>query len=193
MIINVRGTSGSGKSTLVRSVMSEYKQRSAVKIKGRRQPLMYILSGHPFRERSLAVLGHYETPCGGCDTISKTDEIISTVEQSVAAGHDVLFEGLLISTMKNQLIDMHEAGYEIAVVSLGEVPVEACISSVNERRLQRLGEEKYTPVNPKGTTSKHATVARTMTAFEEAGMTTFTGNRDTALKFVQGMLDNGSD
>ena len=99
-IINIRGTSGSGKSTLARRIMEQYPHRVVFRREGRKQPIGYLYqrdASPNTKGRQLAVIGHYETPCGGCDTIQKMDDIFQLVRDSHEAGHDVLFEGLLIS------------------------------------------------------------------------------------------------
>jgi len=68
-VIQIRGTSGSGKSTLVRQVMGLYYEKQPLFKRGRKQPIGYILT-HPDTP-SLFVPGHYESACGGLDTISK--------------------------------------------------------------------------------------------------------------------------
>ena len=67
MIVNIRGTSGSGKSTIVVRVCGLYDKKTPHFLEGRKNPYYYVFEkeGH----KPLAILGHYESPCGGCDTI----------------------------------------------------------------------------------------------------------------------------
>lgn len=74
VIIQVRGTSGSGKTTAVRKVMAELGEWEPGFVEGRKRPLFYK------RER-VAVLGHYEVPCGGGDTIGSVPEIFAAIKK----------------------------------------------------------------------------------------------------------------
>jgi len=169
MIINIRGTSGSGKSTLARRVMEQYTGcRSRIKRPGRRQPFGYILARGPQNPpgKALIVIGHYESPCGGCDTIKTYDEVFQAVRDAHDAGYDVLFEGLLLSTDKNHMTKLAQE-YEHLIVGL-DVPVDECLRCVNERR--RAKKPDTEDVNPKGTISKHGTNQRIMAHFIQAGL-----------------------
>lgn len=195
MIINVRGTSGSGKSTLVRSIMKEWQTKGKVKVEGRKQPAGYLLyHGQP---GTLYVPGHYETECGGCDTISKDlenpdapkggamDYIYEQIRKAADQDYNVLFEGLLISAEVRRMVELHEAGYNTTVVHL-HIPLQECLDSVNARR-QRKSPGKG-PVNPKNTESKWKGATRAVVRFKEAGVPTFTGNRHECLTRVKQLL-----
>lgn len=188
-IINIRGTSGSGKSTLVRRVMELYQTKAAVRLKeGRKQPIGYILSKD--MHTALALVGHYETDCGGCDTIANMDEIYANVRQASFAGMDVLFEGLLISADANRIIQLHKdliAHTTVRVIALN-TPLELCIQSVNARRLgaaERKGREYKGDVNPKNTTSKFAGVKSSMKRIEAAGVPCSWESRDSAFELIK--------
>lgn len=185
MIINIRGTSGSGKSTLARSIMEHYGGKSLVKKKGRRQPLMYVFN--PIGGgRKLAVIGHYETPCGGCDTISSMDEIFSLVRSAHTAGHDVLFEGLLISAEVNRTAALQEEGLPLKVVAL-DVPLDVCLDSINERRRRKNPDAPDVP--SKNTESKHRGVKKSVERLLQAGVDVQFYSREEALKVIKGVLD----
>jgi predicted kinase len=130
MIVSIRGTSGSGKSTLVRDVMSLYPQKSRIMIKDRARPIGYLLSG---RERTLFVVGHYETACGGCDTIPVVDDIYDMVRRAHEEGHNVLFEGLIISAEYKRMAALHSDGLPLEVLVL-DTPIEECLAGINARR-----------------------------------------------------------
>ena len=189
MIINIRGTSGSGKSTLVRKLMSCYGgQRIAVKTNGRRQPIGYMLE-RKGESRPLAVIGHYETTCGGCDTISKMEVIFDNVRKAHEIGHDVVFEGLLISADVNRTVELwryaQEQGCPMLVVAL-DVPLQVCLDSVNARRRER--NPDLPPVNPRNTESKHKGVQQSMRRLEAAGVPAVSLDRDAALARIRAEL-----
>jgi hypothetical protein len=184
VIINIRGTSGSGKSTLVRRVLANYKGRVSFREEGRKQPIGYLYQ-HPTGGRSLAVVGHYETPCGGCDTISKMERIFELVRQSHAAGHDVLYEGLLISADVVRTAALHHEGLPLHVVAL-DVPIEVCLDSVNGRRREKNPDKP--PVNPKNTESKHRGVQQSVVRLREHGVDVSVLDRDGAYARLQELL-----
>lgn len=136
-IVNLRGTSGSGKSTVIRKVMETYPQKVGVKKKGRERPIGYICTWPKIPEgrRPLFVVGHYETDCGGCDTITNVQEVYDMVVQaSQDYGYDVLYEGLLISAEYRRThamsIDPNLDHYTVGL----DVPLEVCLASINARR-----------------------------------------------------------
>lgn len=162
MIIQVRGTSGSGKSTIVRNILTLFQEMDAVKPvmrPGRKRPIAYRCK-HPSGSPDVAIIGHYETKCGGCDTISIPGQsypmIFELIKRNAAEGRNVLFEGLLISgdaKWSSQL-----ASLDFKIIEL-DTPLEECLESINGRRKERLGD-KYTPVNPINTESKHKLIQR---------------------------------
>ena len=188
MILNVRGTSGSGKSTLIRAVMALYSQKLNIKIEGRKQPIGYVLNyGAGTRVQPLALVGHYETDCGGCDTIANMDEIYDNVRKAHTAGMDVLYEGLLISADANRVIALHTDGLPVRVIALN-TPLDVCLDSVNHRRRNNAmvkGREYKGDVNPKNTASKFAGVKSSMKRIEAAGIPCSWESRETALDVIK--------
>lgn len=170
MIINVRGTSGSGKSTIVREVMKLYDHRDPMHVEGRRQPIGYRLTS--LGRRALYVAGHYETECGGCDTISKSamDTIHGLVRSWHASGADVLFEGLLVSAEARRLIDMHADGVDDILVIILTTPIEQCLEGILDRRMRRGASSELGPNTLKNLESKMRGAIRCGERFEAVGM-----------------------
>jgi thymidylate kinase len=131
VIINIRGPSGSGKSTVVRKIMDRYPGMLRHFIPGRKQPIGYLLT-HPTRKKRLAVIGHYETDCGGCDTINKVEDTFHYVRLAASKGYDVLFEGLLMGYEWKRTIRLPEVAPLIVIAM--DLSVEECVESVRERR-----------------------------------------------------------
>ena len=189
MIIQLRGTSGSGKSTAVRAIMDRYGPRSPVRKVGmkRRQPIGYLCAPQEPDGPSLFVAGHYETACGGCDTLPTYDFIIDLVREAATSGYDVLFEGLLISGEVTRCASLQDFLY----LSIGlDVPVEVCLDSVNQRRRKKKPEAL--DVNPKNTIAKATTVRGAMSRLAELGVRTEWQTRETVVDRVVGLLALGS-
>lgn len=211
MIVNVRGTSGSGKSSLVRRVRELY-TGTAIRFKegGRKQPIGYLhhRAGGVLIGRALALIGHYETDCGGCDTIANMDHIYEKVREASDAGYDVLYEGLLISADANRVIALHSDGFDPLVIAL-DTPIDLCLASVNqrrreayERRVLEIGRQNVDlaakgskrlivvpefkgEVNPKNTQSKFAGVKSSMKRIAAAGVRASWHSRDGAFERIR--------
>lgn len=134
MIINVRGANGSGKSTLVKRVLDLYESEPFY-VSRRQRPMGYRCKS--FREGAdvLLVVGAYETPTGGADTITDAATIYDMVRQASEAKLDVLFEGIVAQHNTTKLLEIMRE-HETIVVQLS-TPVEECIESVRKRRIAR--------------------------------------------------------
>ncbi|HNQ98388.1 MAG TPA: zeta toxin family protein, partial [Trueperaceae bacterium] len=135
------------------------------------------------------VIGHYETTCGGCDTISKMEHIFELARKAHDNGCDVVFEGLLISADVNRTAALwafaQEQGCPMLVVAL-DVPLQVCLDSVNARRRER--NPDLPPVNPRNTESKHKGVQQSMRRLEAAGVPAVSLDRDAALARIRAEL-----
>ena len=143
LIINPRGTSGSGKTELVRRILAEYGWRRRGTLDGvqpifwprRKAPFAYRLQ-HPLHGRPLVVLGHYEVTSGGCDTIRVKDgglaEAARIADEFAASGHDVLLEGLRLSS-DVELSRKLAASHAMHVLLL-TTPIDECVRNLIGRR-----------------------------------------------------------
>lgn len=177
MIVKLCGTSGSGKTTLARKIMDLYGTKMPFKVEGRKQPVGYLLTRKI--GRSLWVPGHYETACGGCDTIKTLDEVFELVRKGHGEGHDVMFEGLLLNSDRNRTIQLHTDGLPLKVVTLS-TPIDLCLESVMERRRKKNPDREPKPLNPKNTESKHKLANTNYTKFLEAGLSSHLLDREEA-------------
>jgi hypothetical protein len=177
VIINIRGTYGSGKTVLARRIMSLYGDPTAHMVEGRKKPLYYTFE-HPEGGNPLAVVGSYETVCGGCDTIPNPPMIFETVDFLQLQGFDVLYESLLLTAdvgrTKQYFVGNH---WPLNILALA-TPTEVCIASVNKRREARGQME---PVNPKNLLIKVAGVKSSCKSLAAAGVPIFWVDRDAAL------------
>lgn len=140
MILNLRGTSGAGKTECSRQIMTRYgwglpDRAEALYRDGRRRPIAYRFR-HPCGGRPLAVLGHYEVTSGGCDTIGGADggldAVFDLARELAGSGHDVLFEGLLLSS-EHRRSQRLARSHRLHVLLL-DTPLERCIRNVILRR-----------------------------------------------------------
>jgi predicted kinase len=140
VIINPRGASGSGKTELARRILAGYGwgregRPEPIHRRGRDRPIAYRLA-HPLGGRPLAVLGHYETTSGGCDTIRLVDggmaEIFRLADAYACSGHDVLLEGLLLSNEERESAALAEK-HELHVLCL-DTPLDRRVQNLIARR-----------------------------------------------------------
>lgn len=147
MIIQIRGTSGSGKSTIMRQVMEALGTWRPWYVEGRKRPWRYNLETP---RADLTVLGHYESQCGGCDTIGSARQVYDALQEVDA--DIVLCEGLLLSEdvkWSSQLRDLH--------VLFLTTSLERCLSQIQQRR-KSVGNDK--PLNAANTTNRVAVIER---------------------------------
>lgn len=195
MIINIRGISGSGKSTLARKIMGCYDRKLSVRFKQlttRRTPTGYVCSmvagGKP-----LFVVGHYESACGGADTIHGYELLYSIIKEA-ALDHDVLYEGLLISgDVKNTKVLVSEnPQFLVRNVAL-RVPLEECMTSVTARRIAaweakgRPGEQPG-PMPLVRAQAKQSQLESAVRRLGEAGVPVSWADREDAFELVKGWL-----
>jgi hypothetical protein len=208
MIVNVRGGSGAGKSTVIRAIMSRYPNRVPHFVEGRKQPLWYDLSGEGLPP--LRVLGHYESECGGCDTISKNpgDEnekamafIFRLVREADDADLNVLFEGVILTTILGELPKLHAEARPIVVVNLTS-DLETCLLGIADRRLRKEGaapgfqgvrtvqafREGLEEVTVKNNVGKLKSALKTAKQLEAVGITVYHEDRASAVPRILEVL-----
>ncbi len=173
-IINLRGTSGSGKSTVVRRVMGQYGSIKPVSKSGRKQPVGYVCSLG--QRRPLWVPGHYEIPCGGCDTLKSVQEVYDGVQSGLDQCYDVLFEGLMIQEAKASTFISFAKQNNILVIAL-TTPIGDCLQAIRERRQARGNLE---PLDPKNTVDRVERVKRNLFKLQDAGVRVLRLDREAA-------------
>lgn len=191
MVINLRGTSGAGKSTIVRSVMERYPSKTPQYLDGRRQPINYLLSrtppfpGNPVlwnpESRQLFIPGHYETPCGGCDTIERVDDVYSLVTNAALQGFDVLFEGIMVQDDVKRAVNFDNRIGKLLVICLTAVPLETCLAGIQARRDER-GDVR--PLDPRNTIARAKRVVMNARRLRAGGVEVIETDRDGALNEV---------
>jgi thymidylate kinase len=166
MIVNIRGTGGAGKSTLVRAVMSWYPEKIPHFVEGRKQPMGYTLHKANRAGKPLYVPGHYETACGGCDTIKTLDQIFDTVKSHHENGEDVLFEGMLLCSDRNRITELANNTKHTVVISL-TTPIDQCCDNIRKRR-EAGGNPK--PLNESNTRKRYDYEQKQIVKLKQSGV-----------------------
>lgn len=155
MIIQVRGVSGSGKTTVVREVMSRVGGKwNPHYVKGRRKPLYYT-------NGNLVVLGHYESPCGGADTLGSPPKAFQFARQFDESSI-VLYEGLLVSDDVNWISKAKDS--KIIFLTTG---IDKCLRRIERRRKRRRTKRA---LNKEKTIYRVSTLERTRRRLLDSGM-----------------------
>lgn len=161
-VINLRGTSGSGKTSIVRNILNhgrwvKWNDPSGKKVWG------YINI-----DLRWAIVGSYENTCSGCDTIRTQDETEQRIEQLLDWGLNVIFEGLLISTLSSRWIKFSQRIAEKAntLFYYLDTPIEECLNRIQARR-QAAGNTR--PFNTKNTMDRVKAIETTYQKLTAAG------------------------
>jgi energy-coupling factor transporter ATP-binding protein EcfA2 len=176
MIINYRGTSGSGKSHLIHTIKGLYPRVEPQKVIWRDNPIGYVCypdDGRP----SLYLVGHYETTCGGCDTIDTIENVYKYVHRALDKGYDVLYEGLVLQSDTNRCIALKDK--DLHVIFL-DVHIDVCLDAVQSRRSERGDDRAF---SPKNTIVKSTSFTAQKRKFTAAGVQFYEMTRDEALYF----------
>lgn len=176
VVLNFRGTYGAGKTHLARRIMDLYHNQTPHFIEGRKKPLFYTFD-HPMGGNQLAVVGSYETVCGGCDTIPNADQIFNTIGSLQLNGYDVMYESLMLTadvgrTSGAFLVD----GWNLHVIHL-QTTTEECIAGVMSRRADR-GDVR--PLDPKNLLIKVSSAASSVKTLESYGVPVYRLTREQA-------------
>lgn len=162
MIIQLRGTSGTGKTTAMRKIMDSLgPELEEVYTDGRRKPAYYL-----GRESTVAVLGHYENVCGGCDTFKNYEQLHAALRAAFSATGCVLMEGLMLSDDVLQTVKMHKEVANVRCLYL-HLDVETCIERVKQRRKERGQGEEF---NFDKLRNRQAQIDRTRSRLEVEGI-----------------------
>jgi energy-coupling factor transporter ATP-binding protein EcfA2 len=181
VVINIRGTSGSGKSTLVTRLMELYETRIHNRVDGRKQPISTLLS-RPGAV-PLYVPGHYNTACGGCDTIKTVDGVYDLVTEAANAGCHVVYEGIMVMddvVRATRLAQKHA----LTVIALS-TPIGECVAAVRGRREAR-GDPR--PLDPKNTIARAERCERGLSRLRVNGVKVERADREAAFLRVAELL-----
>lgn len=181
MIVSIRGTHGAGKSVVVRRVKELYTSVVPSFEEGRKQPTRYACSGGGLVP--LTIMGHYETPAGGCDTIKSMDKIFDPILAAASAGENVLFEGIVAQNSIHRLLEVNEiCPVDVVVLT---TPLEMAIDAVEDRRIAK---GNYDPLNPENTIREFKSVISSTKRLREFGVRVHELDRESAFQWVVAAL-----
>lgn len=173
MIIQVRGTSGSGKTWVMRQVMKLYGPWEPFYVVGRRKPYFYT------NQSDIAVLGHYESVCGGCDNIGSSPEIYEAIQYCPA--QVILCEGLLLGEDFNWTTKMEEP----RVIFL-HTPIPKCLEQIEQRRAEAGKDKTFDRIKVQ---TRHNSIDRCRERLESAGVECRRASSNQAVRIIQTWID----
>lgn len=178
MIIILRGTSGSGKSYIVYQAIAALGPHDETFTLGPKNKL----GGYLWHGPRVAVVGRYETACGGCDAFSwpgAADEIAGRCTELETAGYRVILEGLIVAGWATARL----AGLGKGLVTIHlKTDLKDCLRAVQDRRDARAKAKgtEASPLNPENTTSKHKSLISATKRQRSFGMPVEELDRDAA-------------
>lgn len=137
------------------------------RVEGRRNPLWYAYG-------KVAVIGSYESTCGGCDTIHGYDLLLGTVNARLKDGYHVLMEGLLLSEDVKNTLTLPRSMLRVIFLT---TPLPTCLDRIRGRRAAR-GNDK--PLNTANTSNRVSVIERARVRLEDAGVACFSMTGDQA-------------
>lgn len=158
MLICLCGTSGSGKTTAARGFLERAEDTIEVKrkFKGRERVVGYLLRV-PGLTKRLFLVGAYDNACGGCDGIPDTAFSRKLIAEFAKAGHHVLFEGLIMTTLYQRNLKLMRDLKQPFAMAFMDTPLRVCISRVEKRRKKKDNDK---PLDPKNTMDKFFAFSR---------------------------------
>lgn len=164
-IINIRGCNGSGKTTLVRKLIRLDPNATKISIRTFiNEALIYVTHGHLLPTFQTIVVGPYKDgkATGGMDNVHTTMEAICVVGNAATRARNVVFEGVLISTVWGTWNEISrklekDLGKPITFAFL-DTPADVCVERVKQRRIAKgRPAEGFREDQVRG---KHAQIAR---------------------------------
>lgn len=172
-LINIRGTSGSGKSYIIHNILKHGTWKKWV--------FENKVLGYYNEDIRWFVVGSYENTCGGCDGIKTQDEVQEHIKQWVDAGYNVIFEGLLISTLSSRWINLaQELSNRVNTLFYYlSTPLEECISRVVKRRQLKGNFREF---NAENTSKRVQAINATFKKITNAGLYTMIGSQEEIMR-----------
>jgi hypothetical protein len=196
-VINIRGTNGSGKTTLVRSLIQSDPQSQLVRVKNgyTRDRNLPGTPAHYVPTYDCMVIGPYKPgiASGGMDCINSTAEALAAIDAATALTKNVVFEGILISTVYGTWLDFSQKlkrVYDKGMIwAFLMPPIETCLTQVGKRRAAAGRPEEG--FNPNLVINKYKTVQRIMDKAYADGEHVVDLEPTRALDNLKGLLTHG--
>lgn len=153
--------------------------------KKRKNPIAYTMN---FKGKSLAVMGHYEADCGGCDTLPTYQFIMDLIKEYHDKQYHVLFEGLLVShdTKQCKLLWEWLGNKNFVIIELTN-SLEICLNSVKERRIRKGKDPEF---NQKNTIRHFSEVIKSCEKLETIGIPIVRCLREDVVNTIERLLDD---
>jgi len=135
VLINIAGTNGSGKSTVVRWLLDQAATKEPLMVEGRSIPMGYDLT-LPKVKGIVHVMGAYEVPTGGCDTIKNIDVAFKHLERQNGMGKHVVYEGAFVMNMTRGPAFARALADPLYILLL-TTPLAACFQAIAARRSEQ--------------------------------------------------------
>jgi len=192
MLFNIRGTNGSGKTTLARAMVGAeaqevtlFRYNQTSKKTGR----VTSKAVDGLRGNGIILAGAYRhgVPSGGCDCIDTQDLIRQAVETAAQQSQNVIFEGVIVSTIYQRYADWAEE--EGANLRFGflDTPLEVCLSNIRKRQ-EASGKVREIKVDQ--VEGKWKSIQRCRTKMLDAGLMVYDiPHGDAGYDVVRGIFD----
>src|SRR4051812_9424638 len=113
--------------------MAAYEHRDPMMMDGRKRPVGYLCRTFG-KDQMLYVVGHYETACGGGDTVLDVETAYEYIHEAAAVGHHVIFEGILLGHDVRRCAELKtKHGWDVLVIALS-TDLDTCYAAVKARR-----------------------------------------------------------
>lgn len=173
MIIDIRGTNGSGKSHPIHEILKAYPSQKWMLPEHAGEEVTYTL----VEALDLAIVGTYDTQCGGADGVTKQDAITNALRLLHPIYKTVIVEGSIVASVYARWEALAREVNDDYWFWFLDTPVEVCISSVLERRTSK-GNMK--PFDPHQTLiPRHEAILRLKDRLVAAGRNVAVLSRDT--------------
>lgn len=186
MLVNIAGTSGSGKSTLMRSFLDWSRKHGIVEdgyFFNEEKPCGYSIEIEGLKS-IVFVVGLYNTPTGGCDTIHDVSELFYKIKTLHEEGCHVLYEGLFVMNMTRGPQLATEVGRDLCILQL-TTPLATCMASINARRAEK---GKGALENKENTVGNYKRATNYCAVMRDAGARVFRVSRDEGLDKILELL-----
>ncbi len=178
MLINIRGTSGAGKSTLVRQLMEKMTFIEEEFVEGRKQALYSLYN---YGELVVAFIGHYNTQCGGVDTLKNFKVLFDIYENLKDEVDVVIAEGKMLGTNFKESLDCKD----LVIFEL-TTSMEDCHLGIQARREAKGEFNKPRSINVENNAKSVESACRRL---KEQGKEVYKITRENGLQTILNLME----